>query len=134
MKVYGHRGGFLPYNSLEAFKKARDEQIDGVELDVWLTSDNELAVIHGGPEGEILEGEDGAGVPDSGYIYTSTYAQIKELDEATCKLEEVFDMYAGTSVEIDIEVKTDVTEGYQYRKDQVMEKILELIEFRNFKQ
>jgi len=40
MKVYGHRGGFLPYNSLESFKKAKDEQIDGVELDVWLTTDN----------------------------------------------------------------------------------------------
>ena len=54
MKVYGHRGGFLPYNSLESFKKAKDEQIDGVELDVWLTTDNQLAVIHGGDHGEIL--------------------------------------------------------------------------------
>ena len=74
MKIYGHRGGFLPYNSLESFNKAKQEQLDGIELDVWLTTDNELAVIHGGWEGEILEGEDGKGDPKSGYIYESTYS------------------------------------------------------------
>ena len=132
MKIYGHRGGFLPYNSLESFNRAKEEHLDGVELDVWLTTDNELAVIHGGWEGEILEGEDGKGDPKSGYIYESTYSQVKMLDNSTCKLGEIFDLYEGTDVNIDIEVKTDVKPGYPYKKDEVMKKVVDLIQQRKF--
>ena len=54
------------------------------------------------------------------------------LDENTCKLEEIFDLYEGTQVNIDIEVKTDVKPGYQYKKDEVMKKVVDLIQSRNF--
>ncbi|CAA9990543.1 glycerophosphodiester phosphodiesterase, putative [Plasmodium knowlesi strain H] len=58
--IVGHRGcgtseagGTSPYpeNSLYSFKKALDENIDGVELDVWLTKDKEVVVIHGTEDG-----------------------------------------------------------------------------------
>ncbi|KJP88522.1 hypothetical protein AK88_01801 [Plasmodium fragile] len=58
--IVGHRGcgtseagGTSPYpeNSLYSFKKAVDENIDGVELDVWLTKDKEVVVIHGTEDG-----------------------------------------------------------------------------------
>ncbi|EDL47159.1 glycerophosphoryl diester phosphodiesterase, putative [Plasmodium vivax] len=58
--IVGHRGcgtseagGTSPYpeNSLYSFKKAVDENIDGVELDVWLTKDKQVVVIHGTDDG-----------------------------------------------------------------------------------
>ncbi|MEN3190444.1 MAG: glycerophosphodiester phosphodiesterase family protein [Atribacterota bacterium] len=46
--VIGHRGakGIAPENSLSGFKKAVELGIDGVELDVHLTKDGQLVVIH----------------------------------------------------------------------------------------
>tara|TARA_B110000285_G_C14738080_1_gene429526 strand:+ start:99 stop:314 length:216 start_codon:yes stop_codon:yes gene_type:complete len=54
MKTLGLRGGYKPWNSLESFKKAKEAKLDGVQLDVWLTADNKLAVLHGGTIGEII--------------------------------------------------------------------------------
>jgi glycerophosphoryl diester phosphodiesterase len=44
----GHRGagGYEPENTLVSFQKALDMQVDGIELDVHLSSDGELIVIH----------------------------------------------------------------------------------------
>ncbi|WP_297073568.1 glycerophosphodiester phosphodiesterase family protein [Thermococcus sp.] len=46
--VLGHRGymGKFPENSLLAFKKAVEAGADGVELDVWLTKDGKVVVMH----------------------------------------------------------------------------------------
>jgi len=46
--IIGHRGakGIAPENSLYGFKKAVELGIDGVELDVHLTKDGKLIVIH----------------------------------------------------------------------------------------
>lgn len=51
--VAGHRGGFLPYNSMHAFRKAKDHELEAIELDIWVTKDDQLAVIHGGFDGEM---------------------------------------------------------------------------------
>jgi len=46
--IIGHRGakGIVPENSLSGFKKAVELGIDGVELDVHLTKDGKLVIIH----------------------------------------------------------------------------------------
>lgn len=46
--IIGHRGvkGIAPENSLSGFKKAIELGIDGVELDVQLTKDGKLIVLH----------------------------------------------------------------------------------------
>ncbi|HER23531.1 MAG TPA: hypothetical protein ENO17_00475 [Candidatus Atribacteria bacterium] len=46
--IIGHRGakGIAPENSISGFKKAVELGIDGVELDVHLTKDEKLVVIH----------------------------------------------------------------------------------------
>ena len=48
MLVIGHRGvkGYVPENTLISFQKALDMHVDGVELDVHMTSDNQIVVIH----------------------------------------------------------------------------------------
>lgn len=44
----GHRGakGYEPENSLISFQKALDMQVDGIELDVHLSADGHLMVVH----------------------------------------------------------------------------------------
>ena len=46
--ILGHRGasGHAPENTLEAFKLAMDMGAEGFELDVHLSKDGELVVIH----------------------------------------------------------------------------------------
>lgn len=48
MKVYAHRGysGRYPENTMLAFKKAAETGCFGIELDVQLTKDGEIVIIH----------------------------------------------------------------------------------------
>ena len=47
-KIFAHRGfsGKYPENTMLAFKKAVEIGCDGIELDVHLTKDNVLVIIH----------------------------------------------------------------------------------------
>lgn len=47
-KIFAHRGasGYAPENTLEAFRLAMEQGADGMELDVHLTKDGEVVVIH----------------------------------------------------------------------------------------
>ena len=47
-KVWAHRGAsaYAPENTLEAFLLAAEQGADGVELDVQLTKDGEMVVVH----------------------------------------------------------------------------------------
>ncbi|SBT46447.1 glycerophosphodiester phosphodiesterase, putative (GDPD) [Plasmodium ovale wallikeri] len=69
--IVGHRGcgssdpggsSLYPENSLYSIKQAIDHKIDGIELDVWLTKDNKVVVIHGTEDGllghTLLTGKD----------------------------------------------------------------------------
>ena len=48
IEVWAHRGasGYAPENTLPAFLKAYECGADGVELDVQMTKDGQLVVIH----------------------------------------------------------------------------------------
>ena len=48
MKVFGHRGysGMYPENTMLSFQKAAETGCYGIELDVQLTKDGRLVVIH----------------------------------------------------------------------------------------
>jgi glycerophosphoryl diester phosphodiesterase len=48
MKIYAHRGysGAYPENTMLAFQKAHSAGCDGIELDVQLTKDGEVVIIH----------------------------------------------------------------------------------------
>ena len=47
-KVWAHRGAsaYAPENTLEAFLLAAEQGADGVELDVQLTKDDEIVIMH----------------------------------------------------------------------------------------
>ena len=47
-KIWAHRGasGYAPENTMEAFWLADEMKADGIELDVQLTKDGEVIVLH----------------------------------------------------------------------------------------
>jgi glycerophosphoryl diester phosphodiesterase len=72
--VIAHRGrsGVAPENTLEAFRQAIDAGADAIELDVRLTRDGRLAVIHDRRVDRTTSG--------TGVIGKLTLAEIKEFD------------------------------------------------------
>ena len=102
-KVWAHRGasGYAPENTLEAFKKAEKMKADGVELDVQLTKDGELVVIHD----ETVDRVSG----EKGFVKDYTLKELKRLnvskhmpsyDKKTRipTLDEVFDLLKNTDM------------------------------------
>lgn len=68
--VWGHRGasGYAPENTMAAFEKAVEMGADGIELDVQLTKDGELVVIHDETIDRVSDG--------SGWVKDYTYAKL----------------------------------------------------------
>jgi glycerophosphoryl diester phosphodiesterase len=111
----GHRGASAaaPANTLAAFRLALELGADGFELDVQLTADNELVVIHDYSVDHTTDG--------SGLVRQKTLAELKKLDagvrfaprfagERIPTLREVFDM-AGKGPFINVEIKTASPRG-----------------------
>ncbi|MEO5916657.1 MAG: glycerophosphodiester phosphodiesterase [Luteolibacter sp.] len=48
--IIAHRGASIsaPENTLAAFREAWNQKADGIELDIWLTKDGRIVVIHDG--------------------------------------------------------------------------------------
>jgi len=53
IQVQAHRGGFKPDNLLSSFKRAIESGIKAIEMDLWLTKDEQMVVMHGGCQGEL---------------------------------------------------------------------------------
>ena len=68
--VWGNRGasGYAPENTMTAFEKAVELGADGIELDVQLTKDGELVVIHDETIDRVSDG--------SGWVKDFTYAKL----------------------------------------------------------
>lgn len=109
--VIGHRGamGLTPENTLASFGKALDLGVDAVELDVHLSLDGEVVVIH---DGYLERTTDGRGM-----VRDHTLTELKGLDagahfgeawagERIPTLREVFDRVAD-QVPVIIEIKNN---------------------------
>lgn len=109
--IYGHRGAsaYAPENTLEAFRLAMDMGADGFELDVHMSRDGELVVIHDETVDRTTDG--------TGFVRELTLAQLKALD-ASCGMEgyrdvriptlrEVFSLIQNTHHIVNVEIKTD---------------------------
>ena len=123
--VWAHRGasGYAPENTLAAFEKAVELGADGVELDIQLTKDDEIVVIH---DEKIDRTSDGKGwVKDytleelRGFNYNRTKPEYEHADIPTMR--EVFELLKPTGLFINIEIKTGV-----FFYDKIEEKILAL--------
>lgn len=73
-KIFAHRGAsaYAPENTLPAFEKAVDIGADGVELDIHLSRDGRLVVIHDEMLDRTTNGH--------GFVKDFTLAELKKLD------------------------------------------------------
>jgi len=92
-KIIGHRGAPAdePENTLRSFRRALAVGVAAVELDVQLTKDGRLVVIHDETLDRTTNGR--------GPVQDFTLAELKRLDagrgESVPSLEEVFDLVQG---------------------------------------
>lgn len=111
-RILGHRGAsaYAPENTLPAFALALEQGADGVELDVHLSKDGELVVMHD----ERVDRTTNA----KGFIKDMTLAELRSLD-ASCgmpeyrgvgipTLSEVYGLFQGSDKLINVEIKTDI--------------------------
>ena len=120
--IESHRGvnRVHPENTLSAFNKAIQFDIDSIELDIWLTSDNIPVVIHGGNDGDVSLTTNG-----TGSVKNYTFNQLRQLhtligNEKIPSLEEVFKL-CKNKIFINIEIKDN-------RYDLVFDILIKLIE------
>ena len=105
-RIVAHRGGAgdAPENTLLAFKKAIDLGCDVVELDVRLTKDNQVVVIHDDDIDRTTNGR--------GKVAKMTLKQIKKFNceekQKIPTLQEVIDLCKG-KIDIYIELKAEKT-------------------------
>ncbi|MFR5411820.1 MAG: glycerophosphodiester phosphodiesterase [Enterocloster bolteae] len=125
MKIWAHRGasGYAPENTLEAFVLAVEMGADGVELDVQMSRDGHLVVVH---DERIDRVSDGSGfVRDytlkelKGYLFNRTHPEYADARIPT--LQEVYELLKETSLCVNVELKTGI-----YMYDGLEERVLEL--------
>lgn len=134
-KIWAHRGesGHAPENTLPAFRLAWAMKADGIELDVQLSKDGTVVVIHDERVDRVSDG--------IGWVKDLTLEELKGLDvnrnvkfAAYGKgeiptLAEVLDFAAETDMTVNIELKNNVVpyEGME-------EKVLELVRERGLEE
>lgn len=109
--IFAHRGasGYAPENTMAAFRLAVEMGADGIELDVHLSKDGELMVIHDSTVDRTTNGTD--------RVDEMTLSELKALDASNGMegfpdsriptLGEVYDLLKDTGLIVNVEVKTD---------------------------
>lgn len=113
--ILGHRGARTqaPENTLPAFRRALQAGADGVELDVRLTGDGHVVVLHDATLARTTDGQ--------GRVHRHTLAQLRRLDAGSwfgpdfsgtrlCTLQEALDLLAGATL-VNVELKGSLWAG-----------------------
>lgn len=129
-KIFAHRGysGKYPENTMIAFKKALECGVDGIELDVQLTKDGEVVIIHDETIDRTTTGK--------GFVVDYTYEELEKFD-ASFKfkdlgfnkiptLREYFQLVKDYDIVTNVELKTGINEYLG-----IEEKVWELIKEYN---
>ncbi|MFI6829210.1 glycerophosphodiester phosphodiesterase [Kribbella sp. NPDC050241] len=99
MIITGHRGalGTEPENTLRSFRRAVADGCDEIELDLRVTADGELVIMHDATVDRTTSG--------SGEIAAMSYDELRSLDAG---LGEVVPTWAETAAEIGIRFQAEV--------------------------
>ncbi len=113
--VFGHRGAsaYAPMNTIPAFELAAEQGADAIELDVHLTKDGEIVIVHDFTIDHTTNSE--------GVVTEKTLAELKLLDAGSWfdnkfagvrlpTLGEVFEA-VGDKLYINVEIKTLSQDG-----------------------
>jgi glycerophosphoryl diester phosphodiesterase len=111
-KVWAHRGAsdYAPENTLEAFELSVKQEADGIELDIQLTKDGEVVVIHDETIDRVSDSQ--------GYVKEYTLKELKQFNTnkhfpeygkvLIPTLEEVYQLIKPTNLIINVELKTSI--------------------------
>lgn len=117
MQIFAHRGssGTHPENTLPAFAQAVRAKADGIELDVQMTKDGQLVIIHDDTVDRTTDGR--------GRVCEKNFAELRKLNAGSWfdpsytstkipTLKEVLDLLVARDFNgvLDIELKTDQAE------------------------
>lgn len=132
-KIFAHRGysGKYPENTMIAFKKALECGVDGIELDIQLTKDGEVVIIHDETIDRTTTGK--------GFVIDYTYEELEKFD-ASFKfkdlgfnkiptLREYFQLVKDYDIVTNVELKTGINEYLG-----IEEKVWELIKEYNLEE
>jgi len=123
MKIWAHRGAcaHAPENTIPAFELAYELGADGIELDVQMTKDGELVVIHDETIDRVSDG--------TGYVKDYTLEELRRYNFGKNfpaygvvripTLEEVYDFVKTTDMTVNLELKNSVIE-YEGLEEQVL--------------
>ena len=116
-KNFAHRGfsGKYPENTMLAFRKAVEEGVDGIELDVQLTKDGEVVIIHDETIDRTTDGK--------GLVVLYNCDELKKFDASfkfrgQCgfnpipTLREYFELVKDKNLVTNIELKTGLNEYF----------------------
>lgn len=124
--IWAHRGAsaYAPENTIEAFKLAIEQKAEGIELDVQLTKDGVVVVIHDETIDRVSN--------NKGFVKDFCYQELrnfnfnnKNKEYSFCQiptLEDVLKLVKPTNLLLNIELKNSV---FDY--DGMEEKVLELV-------
>lgn len=108
-KVWAHRGAsaYAPENTIPAFRLAMEQGADGIELDVQLSRDGKLMVIHDEWVDRTSNGK--------GRVVDMTCQELKKLDFSNGMadyafariptLREVYGLLRGSAMTVNVEIK-----------------------------
>lgn len=133
--VAAHRGWSTDYpeNTMPAFKAAMDIGVDQIEIDIRVTRDNELVIIHDATVDRTTNG--------TGMVCDKLLAEIRALDAGSYKDEKFKGTQIPTLIEfmelvkdhptmtLDIELKEyPTTPGNEIRAYEVCDRVLKIID------
>ncbi len=125
-KIFAHRGAsaYAPENTVEAFALAMEQGADGIELDVQMTKDGQVVVIHDETIDRVSDG--------TGAVRDYTLEELKKFhfsnhmenyeNAAIPTLKEVLDLIKSSNMLLNIELKTGI-----YWYPNLEEKTMELV-------
>lgn len=138
LHVHGHRGaaGLAPENTLAAFRKAVELGVDGLEMDLHVTRDGEVVVIHDETLDRTTDGK--------GSIADLALGEVKRWDaggkfaeafrgERIPTLREVIELVqasGNTRIRLDLEIKFG--EGQEGKPEDFEERVLEVLRQTGF--
>ncbi len=105
--IIGHRGArdLWPENGLDGFRRTRALGIEGVEFDVHPSRDGVLVVIH---DPTLERTTDGRGLVTEKTAAELAATKLRDgSGEGVPTLDAVLDVFAGSGMELHIEIKTD---------------------------
>lgn len=130
MKIWAHRGCSqrYPENTLLAFEKASQLQgLAGIELDIQLTKDGQIVVIHDETLERVTDG--------TGYVQAQTLAELKRLKmdagnyacQSIPTMEEVFELLGErlkAGLKLNIELKNSIL-PYEGMEEKIIDMVHE---------